>query len=144
MIVGDLTVPDHHVVREHPPYRLVEAAADSLVRYLELLEDLGISRAYELECLLHEVDGLRRGVGYEVGPRPASLEGIGPLLRYLPLKARLGHGGGPWQVDLDAAARGFDVAGVYVSGQGSGPKPGQRPAAGIQREVIPGALVQPA
>ena len=36
--------------------------------------------AHELEGLLHEVDGLRRGVGYEVGPRPAPLEGVGPLL----------------------------------------------------------------
>ena len=81
MIVGDLAVPDHHVVREHPAYRLVEAAADGLVRHLELLEDLCISRAHKLEGFLHEVDGLRRRVGYEVGPRPAPLEGVGPLLR---------------------------------------------------------------
>ena len=37
--------------------------------------------AHELEGLLHEVDGLGRRVGYEVGPRPAPLEGVGPLLR---------------------------------------------------------------
>src|SRR5918995_847195 len=118
MIVGDLAVPDHHVVREHSPYRLVEAAADGLVRYLELLEDLGFSRAHELERLLHEVDGLGRRVGYEVASRSAPLEGVGALLRYLPLEARLWHGGGTWQVDLDAAARGLDVTGVHEPGQG--------------------------
>src|SRR5215211_7163804 len=144
MIVGDLAVPDHQVVREHPAYRLVEAAADGLVRHLELLEDLGISRAHELESLLHEVDRLRCGVGYEVGPRPAPFQGVGPLLRYRPLEARLGPGGGPRQIDLDAAARRLDVAGVHEPGQSRGPQPGQRPAAGVEREVVPGALVQPA
>ena len=43
MVVGDLAVPDHEVVREDPAHGLVEAAADGLVRNLELLEDLGLA-----------------------------------------------------------------------------------------------------
>src|SRR5262249_46790641 len=41
VIVGDLAVPDHHVVAQHAADRLGEAAADGLVGHLELLPGLG-------------------------------------------------------------------------------------------------------
>src|SRR5262249_8970086 len=43
VVVGDLAVPDHHVVAQHTADRLGEAAADGLVGHLELLPGLGAS-----------------------------------------------------------------------------------------------------
>src|SRR5437764_9272021 len=36
MVVGDLSVADHHVMRQNATNRLVEAATDRVVRYLEI------------------------------------------------------------------------------------------------------------
>ncbi len=44
VVVGDLAVADHQVVREHAAHRLVEAAADGLVGDVEVLEDLRSAR----------------------------------------------------------------------------------------------------
>ena len=83
VVVGDLAVPDHQVVREYPANRLVEAAADRLVGHLELLEDLGLSRAHELQRPVQEVERHRRRVGDEVDAGPVALDGVGPL-RHVP------------------------------------------------------------
>ena len=59
-------------------------------------------------------------------------------------KLRVWHGGGGGEVDLDAVPRGLDVAGVHEPGERRGPEAGQRPAAGVERQVVPGALIVPA
>ena len=48
------------------------------------------------------------------------------------------------QVDLDAVAGGLDVSDVDQSGQRRRPETRDRPAAGIERQMIAGALVVPA
>src|SRR5215204_1528596 len=144
MVVCDLAVPDHEVVREDSPDCLVEAASDTLVRHLELLEDLGLAGAHQLEGLLREVDRRRRRVGNEIDPGPIPLDGVGPL-GHLPLEVGLGHGGRLGQVDLDAIARGFHVAtDIDEPCERCGPEPGYRAAAGIQGEVIACAPIVPA
>ena len=52
VVVGDLAVADHQVVREHAAHRLVEAAADRLVGHLEVLEHLraGPARTSSSAC----------------------------------------------------------------------------------------------
>src|SRR3954465_11051562 len=128
VVVSDLAVPDHQVMRENPAYRLVKAAADRLVRHFELLEGLGLSRPHELEGLLQEVERRSRRVGYEVDPGPISLYGVGPL-RDVPLELCLGHCTRLGQADLDAVAGGLDAASerrfdVHQPGERRGPEPG--------------------
>ena len=79
VVVRDLAVADHQVVREHPAHRLVEAAADRLVRDLEVLEHLGDARPHLLQPLVDEVERHRRRVGDEVDPRPVALDRVRPL-----------------------------------------------------------------
>src|SRR5438309_5438750 len=45
MVVGDLAIANHHVMRQHAPHCFVEAAADRFVRNLELLEYSEVARA---------------------------------------------------------------------------------------------------
>ena len=85
VVVGDLAVADHHVVREHAAHRLGEAAADALVGHLELLPGLGAPGPDLDQRLLGEVQRAGRGVGLEVGAGPVALDGVAPL-RDLPLE----------------------------------------------------------
>ena len=89
VVVGDLAVPDHHVVRQHAADRLGEAAADALVGHLERLPRLGVAGADLGQRLLDEVQRAGRGVGLEVGAGPVALDRVAPL-RDLPLEARPG------------------------------------------------------
>src|SRR4051794_23501179 len=52
VVVRDLAVADHHVVGEHAPDGLVEAAADALVGHVEVLEHLRVARADLLQALV--------------------------------------------------------------------------------------------
>ena len=80
MIVGDLAVADHQVVREHAAHRLVEAAADGLVGHFELgcrssvLPACTSSIAFSTKCMAQ-----RRRVGLEVGAGAVALDGVAPL-----------------------------------------------------------------
>ena len=55
MVVGDLAVFDHHVMRQHAADRFVEAAADGFVRDLEIGPGLGVSGMQLRQRLLHEM-----------------------------------------------------------------------------------------
>ena len=125
MVVGDLAVPDHHVVGEHAAHRLGEAAADPLVGHLETFPRLGASGPDLDQRLLGEMQSGRRRVGLEVGAGPVPLDGVAPL-GDLPLEADLGLEGRAGQVDLDAVAGRLHVADVDQPGQGGRPQPGQR------------------
>ena len=41
MIVGDLAVANHHVMRQHAAHRFVESAANRFLRNLEVVPGLG-------------------------------------------------------------------------------------------------------
>ena len=135
VVVGDLAVPDHHVVAEHAADGLGEAAADALVGHLELLPGLGPAGPDLDQRLLGEVQRAGRGVGLEVGPGPVALDRVAPL-RDLPLEADRALERGLRQVDLHAGAGGLDVADVDQAGQRRRPQPGQRAAAGVQGQVV--------
>ena len=79
MIVGDLALADHDVVRQHAANRLMEAAADRLVGNLEIGPGLGAPGVQLLEGLLHEVIGAGGGVSLEVSSGPVALDGVAPL-----------------------------------------------------------------
>ena len=102
VVVGDLAVADDHVVREHAAHRLVEAAADRVVRDVEVLERLRPPGADLLERLVEEVERAARGVGDEVDPRAVALDRVGPL-RDLPLEVDLGRVRRLGQRDLHAS-----------------------------------------
>ncbi len=123
------------MVREHAAHRLVEAAADRLVGHLELGPGLGPAGVQLLQRLLDEVERRRRRVGLEVGPRPVALDGVAPL-GDLPLELDLGQRRRLGQVDLDALAGRLDVADVDQAGQRRRPEPGDRAAAGVERQVV--------
>ena len=143
VVVGDHPVLDHHVVGERAAHRLVEAAADRLVGHLEGGEHLDVAAAAALQPLLDEVQGHRRGVGDEVHPGPVALQRVGPP-RDLPLQRGLRQLGAARQRDLHAVPGRLDVGRVHQPGQRGGVEPGERPAPGVEREVVAGARVQPA
>ena len=62
MIVRDLAVANHHVVREHAANRFVEAAADGVFRNFEVGPRLGPAGVQLRQCLLREIQ--RRAAAY--------------------------------------------------------------------------------
>ena len=88
-----------------------------------------------IERLLGEVQRDGGRVGLEVGTRPVALEGVAPL-RDLPFERHRTLGRGLRQVDLHAVPGGLDVADVDQPGQRRRPQPGERSAAGVEREVV--------
>ena len=92
--------------------------------------------------LLGEVQRARRGVGLEVGPGAVAFDRVAAVLRDLPLELDRTLQRGLRQVDLHAAAGGLHVADVDQAGQRRRPQPGQRTAAGVQRQVV--LAVEPA
>jgi Histidine kinase-, DNA gyrase B-, and HSP90-like ATPase len=79
MVVGDLAVADHHVVREDAAHRLGEAAADALFGHLERFPGLGVAGPHFRQRLLDEVEGRAARIGLEVRPRAVALDGVRPL-----------------------------------------------------------------
>ena len=86
--------------------------------------------AFSAKCSAHG-----RGVRLEVGAGPVALDGVAPL-RDLPLELDRSLERGLGQVDLHAAAGGLHVADVDQAGQRRRPQPGERAAAGVEREVV--------
>src|SRR5712691_2499089 len=141
VVVRDLPVPDHHVVREHAADRLGEAAAERVLGHVEGLPRLGPPGPDLGEGLLDEVQRDPGGVGLEVGPGPVPLDRVGQRLallvhRDLPLEGGFRPGHGPRQVDLHAVAGGLHVAAVDQAGQRGHPQPGDGTAAGVERQEV--------
>ena len=143
VVVGDLALADHEVVREHAAHGLVEAAADRLVGDVEVLEHLRLAGADLLERLVDEVHRHARRVGDEVDPRAVALDRVGPL-RDLPLERLLGRVRRLRQVDQHARAGRLHVRRLDLVRQRGRPQARERAAAGVEREVVAGALVVPA
>src|SRR5258705_444152 len=88
VIVRDLAVADHEVVREHAANGLVESAADRVVGHLEFLEHLDVAGVHTLERLVDEIQRHRRRVGDEVRARAVAFDRV-RALRDLPLELDL-------------------------------------------------------
>ena len=95
MVVGDLAVADHDVVRQHAAYRLVEPAADGLVGHLEVGPGPRPAGVQFLHRPFGEVERRCRGVGLEVGAGPVALDRVAPLGN-LPLELDLRHASPSW------------------------------------------------
>ena len=134
MVIADLPVANHHVVREHTAHGLMEAATDCLQGHLEFGPGPCPSGIHLLERSLDEVQGRRGGIRLEVGPRPVALQCVTPS-RDRPLELDLRQRGSPGKVDLDAPTGGLDVTDVHEAGQGRDPEARERAPAGVQRPI---------
>ena len=129
------------MVGQHAADGLGEAAAHALVRDLERLPRLRVALTDLGQGLLGEVQRETGGVGLEVRPRTVALERVTPLWN-LPLEGDFGFGRGTRQIDQDTVAGGLDVRRVHQACQRGDPEPGDRAAAGVEREVV-GAVEPP-
>src|SRR5712671_2652640 len=82
MIVRDLAVADHYVMRQHAANRFVEAAADCILWHGEFRPRSSPSRVQFSQRLLHKVKCHRGRVNLEVGPSAIPLNGIAPLWNF--------------------------------------------------------------
>ena len=137
MVVADLSLANHHVVREHAAHGLVKSATDGLVGHMELGPGPGPAGINLLERLIHEVEGRRGGVGLEIGPRPVALQGVTPPGNR-PLQLDLWQRARPGQVDLDAPPGRLDVTDVHEAGQGRDPETSEWPSTGVERPILLG------
>ena len=134
MIVGDLAVADHDVMRQHAAHRLVESAADGVLRHLVFGRRLAAGRR-----------GLRRAPSRRNRAprrprRPENRSAPGPRSSVL-LQRGIFHSNSTsgrltvlGKIDLHARAGRLHVADVDFAGQGRRPEPGQRAAAGVERQ----------
>src|ERR1700683_1103812 len=135
MVISDFAFANHHVVREHTSYGLVEAATDSLLGNLEVGPGSGPAGVQLLQRPLSKIESRRRCVDLEVSSGAITLDGIAPL-RNLPFKLNLRLGGSLGQVHLHAVTRGFDVTDIHEPGERRRPKSGNRSATGVQCEMV--------
>ncbi len=70
MIVGDLAVANHQVMRQRPAHRLMKTAADADLRHLEFAASLGPSGVHFAQPLLDEIAGCRCGIRLEITSWP--------------------------------------------------------------------------
>ncbi len=143
MVVGHLVISDHQMMREHTAHGFVETAADGFFRHFERRESLGASGMELLHRLLDTVEADRRRISLEIGAGAIALDGVAPLGNF-PFEFDFGLQGCLGQPDFDAVASGLDVADVHQFGEGRCPETGDGTAAGVERQMIAGALVEPA
>ena len=143
MIVRDLAIANHYVMREHTPYRLMEAAANGLFRHFEVGPGFGSARRAIPPAPFHEMQSAASRVYLEVSPRAIAFDGVAPF-RNLPFEFHFGERSSLRQIHLHAVSRGLDVADVHQAGQSRGPETRDGSAASIQRQMIASPLVQPA
>src|ERR1041384_4963247 len=72
MVVGDLSIADHEVMRKHTSHGLMEAAADGFIRNFEILEGLDIAGIEARHGLLIKENGQGCRVGDEVSTCPVT------------------------------------------------------------------------
>ena len=89
MIVGDLVIANHHVMRQHSANRLVEAASYRFFGNLEVIPRLCSAGMQLGECLFGEVKRGRSGIGLEVSASTITFNRIAPLGN-LPLELDFG------------------------------------------------------
>src|SRR5262245_57785992 len=143
VIIGDFSIADNHVMREHAAYGLVEAAADRFLRRREFRPGPGSARPHFGERTLDKIKSRRRRIRLEVSPSAISLDGVAPP-RDLPFKFGLRKHGSFRQIDLHAITCGLDVAYVDQTVERGRPETGERPAAAVKRQMFAGPFVAPA
>src|ERR1700675_4198766 len=85
MVVGDLALANHYVMREHASNRLVEAATNGFFRNLEIGPGSCSTGVQLLQCPLSEIESRRSRVDLEISPGTVALDGVAPLWN-LPFK----------------------------------------------------------
>src|ERR1700686_2890399 len=142
MVVGDLALADHHVMREHAAYRFVEAATNGLLRNLEISPSPCPTGMQFLQRPLRKIKSRGSRINLEVSTGAIALDRIAPLGN-LPFKLNLRLGRSFWQVHFYALPSGLDVPDVHNSRECRRPKSRDRTASGIQRQMVAGPLIQP-
>src|SRR5580658_4074440 len=117
----------------------MEAAADGFVGNLEVVPSLGAAGVEFLHGFFREVQRASRCVGLKISTGAIPFDGIAPL-GDLPLEFGFRQQGGLGKINLDAVPGSLDVADVDQSGKSGGPEASDGSSAGIQREMIAGAL----
>ena len=105
VIVGDLVILDHHVMRQDAAHRFVEAAADRFFGNLEVVPGPGAAGVQLCQRLLGKIECGGSGVRLEVSASAIALNGIAPLGN-LPLELDLGERSCLGQIDFHAVAGG--------------------------------------
>src|ERR1700730_17602368 len=121
MVVCDLALADHRVMREHAAYRLVEAATNGLLRNLESGPGSCSTGVQFLQRPLRKTESRRSRINLEVSTGSIALDRVAPLGN-LPFELNLGLGRSFGQVHLDALAGGLDVTDVHNSRECRRPK----------------------
>ena len=142
MIVGDLVILNHHMVRKDATDGLVETAADGAFRNFKIRPRFSSARVQLGQRLFEKVQRGRGGVCLEVSSGAIAFDGVAPLGNF-PLELDFGKRLSFWQVNFDAVASGFDVADIHDSRECRGPEASDGSAAGVQSQVITCTLVQP-
>src|ERR1700730_6607297 len=93
MIVGDLALADHDVMREHAAYRLVEAATNGFFRNLEISPSPCSTGVQLLQRPLRKIESRGSRINLEVRAGSIALDRIAPLGN-LPFKFNLRFRGG--------------------------------------------------
>ena len=112
MVVSDLTLPYHDVVRQDAADGFVETAADSFFGNLEVIPRPGVAGVHFSQRLFHEMQRATGRVDLEVSSGAIPLDSITPL-RHRPFEFLLGKRHGFGQIHFDAVAGRLDVANVH-------------------------------
>src|SRR5579875_2158 len=109
MIIGNLPIFDDHMVRKHATYRFVEAAANRLPGYCEIVPGAGTSGMDFCKSFFYTVESDYSSVCLEIRARSIPLDGVAPA-RNFPLKLyfRLQRSFG--QSDLHTLPGGLDIS----------------------------------
>ena len=111
MIIGDLAVAYHHVMREHSAHSFVESASNGILWHFEFIPCPGVPGIQLFERLLDEIQRCRGCIRLEVRACAIPLDGITPLGNF-PLELRFRQQRGFGQIDDHALARRLDVSDV--------------------------------
>ena len=145
MVVGDLAVADDQVMRQDAAHGFVETAADRFVGHFERCERCGASGVHFRQRFLDEVERAsgRRKPGSKCARGRVRLRcSISESSIRTRLRVSVAVFG---RSNLHAVIAGrFDVANIHQTCERRRPESRDRAAAGIQRQMIAGALVEPA
>src|SRR3984957_9171769 len=142
VIVGDLVIANHDVMRQNSARRFVEAAANGFLRHLEIIPGLCTAGMQLRQRLLGKMKRARGCISLEISARPIPLDRVAPLWN-LPLKLYLWFRHGLGQINLDALSGRLDIADVNKTCQRRRPETRDWAATGIKCQIVFRPLVIP-
>src|ERR1700728_2497421 len=143
VVVGDLVIFDHHMVREHATDGFVKPASDSAFGNLKVCPSFRPAGMQFFQSLFHEIQSGSRRVGLEVSARAITLDCVTPLWNF-PLEFDLRKGRSFWQIYFHAVAGGLNVTDVHDASERRSPESRDWSASGVQCQMVSRALVEPA